>query len=46
VYEQDREARVTFEVRAGKVYADLGPQREFFRRALFREVKEVGLGGR
>lgn len=46
LYERDREARVTFEVNAGKVYADLKPQRDFFRQALFREIKEAGLGGR
>jgi predicted nucleotidyltransferase len=46
LYERDRMARVAFEVNAGKVYADLQPQREFFRQALFREIKEVGLGGR
>ncbi len=46
VYERDRAARVAFEVEAGKVYADFEHSREFFRQALFREVKEVGLGGR
>jgi predicted nucleotidyltransferase len=45
LYERDRRARVAFEVRAGKVYADLEPQRKFFRQALFREIREVGLGG-
>lgn len=46
LHERDREARIEFEVMAGKIYADLEPHREFFQRALFREVKEVGLGGR
>jgi predicted nucleotidyltransferase len=46
IFERDRHARVEFEVMAGKIYADLEPQREFFRRALFREIKEAGLGGR
>lgn len=46
IFERDRRARVEFEVRAGKVYADLKPMRIFFQRALFREIKEVGLGGR
>jgi predicted nucleotidyltransferase len=46
LYERDRRARVTFEVQAGKSYADLKPMTRFFARALFREIKEVGLGGR
>jgi len=46
LYECDRRARVEFEVRAGKVYADLEPMRRFFQQALFREIKELGLGGR
>lgn len=46
IYERDREARVEFEVLAGKIYADLEPQRSLFRQALFREIREVGLGGR
>ena len=46
LYERDRRARIEFEIRAGKVYADLEPMRRFFRLALFREIKEVGLGGR
>jgi predicted nucleotidyltransferase len=39
-YEIDRRARVTFEVRAGKDYADLKPFREFFRRGILKEIKE------
>ena len=45
LYEHDRQARVEFEVRAGKVYTDLQPLRSFFQRALFREIQEAGLGG-
>jgi predicted nucleotidyltransferase len=45
LYERDRRARIEFEIRAGKIYADLEPMRRFFRQALFREIKEVGLGG-
>jgi predicted nucleotidyltransferase len=46
IFERDRTARVEFEVRAGQVYTDLVPMRQFFREALFHEVKEAGLGGR
>ncbi|MFQ6100787.1 MAG: nucleotidyltransferase domain-containing protein [Anaerolineae bacterium] len=46
LYERDRQARVEFEVRAGQVYADLQPMRHFFKRALFREIQEGGLGER
>ncbi len=46
IFERDRAARVEFEVRAGKIYADLKPMYDFFRRALFREIREVGLGER
>ena len=46
LYERDRRARVEFEVRAGQVYADLRPARAFFKEALFREIREVGLGGK
>lgn len=30
LYERDRQARVDFEVRAGKIYADLKPMYDFF----------------
>jgi predicted nucleotidyltransferase len=30
LYERDRRARVEFEVRAGKIYADLKPMYDFF----------------
>jgi predicted nucleotidyltransferase len=46
LYERDRLARAEFEVRAGKVYADLKPMYDFFTRDLFQKIKEVGLGGR
>ena len=46
LYESDLGARVDFEVRAGKMYADLRPVREFFRRSLFREIEEGRLGER
>lgn len=46
LYEGDREARVDFEVRTGKIYADLRPMREFFHRALFQEIREGRLGER
>ncbi len=46
VFERDRRARVEFEVRAGAIYADLKPMRDFFKAALFKEIREVGLGGR
>lgn len=46
IYERDQAARVEFEVRAGKIYADLKPMYDFFKAALFREIREVGLGRR
>lgn len=46
IYERDRLARVDFEVRAGKIYMDLKPMNDFFTKVLFKEIKEVGLGGR
>jgi len=33
LYERDRRTRVNFEVRAGKIYADLKPMYDFFERA-------------
>jgi predicted nucleotidyltransferase len=44
--ERDREARVEFEVRAGKIYADLKPMYDFHTHDLLHKIKEVGLGGR
>lgn|GEM_PF-271443 len=46
LYERDRQTRVEFEVRAGKIYADLKPMSDFFAQVLLREIREVGLGGR
>jgi hypothetical protein len=45
IIEADRRARVDFEVEVGKINADLGPVRRFYRRALFEEIKKEGLGG-
>lgn len=44
IYERDPLARIRFEVRTRKLYFDLRPLRDFYRQALFREIKEVGLG--
>ncbi|MGQ9710722.1 MAG: type VII toxin-antitoxin system MntA family adenylyltransferase antitoxin [Anaerolineae bacterium] len=46
LYERDKLARADFEVRAGKVYADLKPIQDLFAQVLSQEIKEVGLGGR
>jgi len=46
LYEGDRSARVEFEVRVGKRYADYRPTLEFFKQALFQEIREGRLGGR
>lgn len=46
IFERDRAARVEFEVRAGKIYADLKPMYDFFKTALLKEIREVGLGER
>ncbi len=46
VFERDRMARVEFEVRAGKVYADLKPMFDFFTEAMLREIEEGRFGGR
>lgn len=46
LYERDRRARVDFEVRASQMYADLQPMHDFFRRALFQEIREGRFGGR
>ncbi len=46
LYEGDRAARVEFEVRAGKIYADLKPMYDFHTCDLLQKIKEVGLGGR
>lgn len=44
IYEQNPLARIRFEVRARTLHFDLRPLRDFYRQALFREIKEVGLG--
>lgn len=46
LYEKDRAARIEFEVRAGKIYADLKPMRDFFHQATLRELKEGRFGQR
>ena len=46
IFERDRRSWVEFEVRAGKVYADLKPMYDFHTRDLLLKIKEVGLGGR
>jgi dTDP-4-amino-4,6-dideoxygalactose transaminase len=46
IFERDRAARVEFEVRASKVYADLQPMYEYHGRDLFQKIREVGLSGR
>jgi len=44
IYERDPLARISFEVRSRKLYFDLRPLRDFYRQALFREIREAGLG--
>ena len=46
LYEGDRAARVDFEVRAGKMYADEQPMRDFFTQVMFKEIKEGRFGQR
>lgn len=46
LYERDRRTRVAFEVRSRKIYFDYKPILDRQRRELFKEIKEVGLGGR
>jgi len=46
LYERDRRARVEFEVCSRKIYFDYKPVLDRQTRELFREIKEVGLGGR
>jgi predicted nucleotidyltransferase len=46
IFERDRAARVEFEVRAGKIYADLKPMYDYHNRDLFQKIREVGLSGR
>jgi len=44
--ERDQRARIEFEVRSRKIYFDYKPVLDRQTRELFREIKEVGLGGR
>ncbi len=44
--ESDRRARGDYEVRPGRWYVDSKPMRDFFSKVLFKEIKDVGLGGR
>jgi predicted nucleotidyltransferase len=46
LYERDRFERVAFEVRTMKRYFDVKPRLAFHNRALFKQIREVGLGGR
>jgi predicted nucleotidyltransferase len=46
IFERDRAARVEFEVRAGKIYADLQPMYEYHSHDLFQKIREAGLSGR
>jgi len=44
IYERDAAARIEFEVRAGKIYADLQPMWTFFHQMLERELEEDRFG--
>lgn len=44
IYERDTLARIEFEVRTGKIYADLQPMWAFFHRALEHELEEGRFG--
>lgn len=46
LFERDRRARVEFEVLSRRIYFDYKPVLDRQTRELFREIKEVGLGGR
>lgn len=46
VYERDHRQRVAFEVRSRQAYYDFQPMLALLHRALVRQIKEVGLGGR
>jgi predicted nucleotidyltransferase len=46
IYERSRMARIDFEVRPGKIYADEQHHREFFTKAIFTELREGRFGGR
>ena len=46
IYQRSRNARVDFEVRAGKIYADEQWHRDFFTQAICAELREGRFGGR
>ena len=46
LYEGNRQARVEFEVRVGREYADMKPVYDFFAAASFAEAREGTLGKR
>ncbi|MCA1553843.1 MAG: nucleotidyltransferase domain-containing protein, partial [Chloroflexi bacterium] len=46
LYERDRDARVEFQVQAGRIYADMQPVRDFFANELMAELEEGGFGER
>ena len=46
IFDRDPEERIEFEVRAGKVYADLKPMYDFHTVDVIQKIKEVGLSGR
>lgn len=46
LYEKNRRARIEFEVNSRKQYFDIKPVLDRQSRALFKQIKEVGLSGR
>ncbi len=46
LYERDRMVCVEFEVRTGKLDADLAPMRAYFAQALFQEIRDGRFGQR
>ncbi len=46
IFERDTLERIEFEVRAGKIYADLKPMYDFHTADVIQKIKEVGLSGR
>lgn len=46
LHEGHREQRIEFEVRTGKIYADLKPMYDFFNQDLLDKIGKVGLRGR
>jgi predicted nucleotidyltransferase len=45
LYGRDQAARVDFEVRAGKIYCDEQPLRDYFAQVMFDEIREGRFGG-